>query len=164
MHKILEMIDKELKCIEEMQELNPQNIEVLDKLVDIKKDIYKIKEMEGEEEMRYEGYGEYGARRRRYRAGGQGGGNRGGGGGRGGRGGSYGEMYLNRMMDGYEDYMDGMENYRESGNYGEKDKGIEALEYMLEGAVGFFEHLQENAESPEEMELVKKYARKIKEM
>ncbi len=163
MHKILDMIDKELKCIEEA-ELNPQNIEVLYKLVDIKKDIYEIEGMEGQEEMRY--YDDsYGARRRdsrgRYMAGrgGNRGGNRGGG-----RGGSYGEMYLNRMYDGYEDYMDGMENYRESGNYGEKDKGMEALEYMLEGAVGFFEHLQESAESPEEMELVKKYARKIKEM
>lgn len=164
MHKILEMIDRELQCIEDTNELNPQNIEVLGKLVDIKKDIYKIEGMEGEEEMRY--YDDnYGARRRdsrgRYMAGrgGNRGGNRGGG-----RGGSYGEMYLNRMYDGYEDYMDGMENYRESGNYGEKDKGMEALEYMLEGAVGFFEHLQESAESPEEMELVKKYARKIKEM
>lgn len=148
------MIDRELQCIEDTNELNPQNIEVLGKLVDIKKDIYKIEGMEGQEEMRY--YDDnYGARRRdsrgRYMAGRR-------------RGGSYGDMYLNRMEDGYEDYMDGMERYRASGNYGDKDKGMEALEYMLEGAVGFFEHLQETAETPEEMELVKKYARKIKEL
>ena len=35
---------------------------------------------------------------------------------------------------------------------------------MLESGVDFFEMLQEEAESPEEMELVKKYFRKIGNM
>jgi hypothetical protein len=35
---------------------------------------------------------------------------------------------------------------------------------MLESVVEFVEHLQENADSPEEVELIKKYARKIEEM
>ena len=143
------MIDKELGCIEE-SELNPQNIDVLYKLIDIKKDIYKIEEMEGKEEMRYD---RYGARRRdsrgRYMEG---------------RRNRMPDMYWDRMSEGYEDYSDGMERYRTSGNYGDKDKGMEALEYMLESVVDFVEYLYNDADSQEETELIKKYVRKLKEM
>jgi len=149
-HKILEMIDRELQCIEDTNELNPQNIEVLGKLVDIKKDIYKIKEMGGEEEMRYD---RYGAKRRdsrgRYMEG---------------RRNRMPDMYWEKMMDGYEDYTDGMERYRANGNYGDHDKGMEALEYMLESVVDFVDYLHNNADSQEETELIKKYIRKLKEM
>ena len=72
--------------------------------------------------------------------------------------------YFDRMMDGYEDYTEGMERYHRSGNYGDHDKGMESLEYMLDGIVGFVEHLQNNMETPEEVELIKKYVKKIKDM
>ena len=154
MDKIKELIEKELKCIEESDGLNEQSLSALDKLIDIKKDIYEIEEKEADEMRYYEG--RYGARRRdsrgRYMEG---------------RGGRYGYRmpdYFGRMQDGYEDYNENIERYRESGNYGDHDKGVEALEYMLESVVEFVEHLQENADSPEEVELIKKYARKIKEM
>lgn len=156
MQKILELVEKEIKCIEENENLNEQSLSALDKLIDIKKDIYEIEAKEDEEMRYYEG--RYGARRRdsrgRYMEG------------RGGRYGNYGrgQEYLGRMEDGYEDYNEGMGRYRESGNYGDHDKGMEALEYMLESVVDFVENLQENADSPEEVELIKKYARKIKEM
>ena len=155
MEKILELVDKEIKCIEESEGLNEQSLHTLDKLVDIKKDIYEIGKMKESEEMRYYDDEMYGARRRdsrgRYRARG---------------GGRYDRMgeYLGRMQDGYEDYAEGMGRYRASGNYGEKDKGMEALEYMLEAVVDFVETLQGEAENPEEVEMIKKYVRKLKEM
>ena len=153
MNKILELVEKEIKCIEESEGLNEQQLDALDKLIDIKKDIYEIEGKE-EEGMRY--YDRYGARRRDSRGRYMEGRSRE----RYGRG----NEYLGRMEDGYEDYTDGMARYREGGNYGDHDKGIEALEYMLESVVDFVEHLQENVESPEEMDLIKKYVRKLKEM
>lgn len=160
MDKIKELVDKELKCIEETGTLNEQSLAALDKLVDIKKDIAEIEKMEESEEMRYYEDDTYGARRRdsrgRYMA-------------RGGRGsGRYSNYrmpdYFGKMQDGYEDYTEGMERYRAGGSYGDHDKGMEALEYMLEAVVDFVETLQEDAQNPEEVELIKKYVRKIKEM
>ena len=157
MDKILELVEKELKCIEDSGTLNEQSLAALDKLIDIKKDIYKIEKMEESEEMRYYEDDTYGARRRdsrgRYMA------NR--------RSGRYGYRmpdYFGKMQDGYEDYTEGMERYRAGGSYGDHDKGMEALEYMLEAVVDFVETLQEDAQNPEEVELIKKYVRKLKEM
>lgn len=172
-----EKVDEEIKNLFEMG-INEQNVGTIGKLVDIKKDIAQIESIEkGENEMRYYGeYDGYGARRGRRRSYGEGNYegygesyNERGGSGRGGsRGGSYGhhlpDVYFDRMMDGYDNYMEGMDRYRRGGNYGDHEKGMESLEYMLEGIVGFFETLQEKMESPEEVELIKKYARKIKEM
>ena len=63
---------------------------------------------------------------------------------------------LNDMSEEYENYM-------ESGNYGGEDT-MKALKYMLKSAEDFFKHIQEEAQSPEEIELVKQSARKISEM
>lgn len=160
MKKILELVEKEIKCIEESESLNEQSLAALDKLIDIKKDIYEIEGKEDEEMRygeRYGTYGGYGARRRdsrgRYMEGNRNSGRY-----------NRGSEYLGRMEEGYEDYSEGMDRYRASGNYEAHDKGMEALEYMLESVVEFVENLQENADSPEEVELIKKYARKIKEM
>ena len=179
--KLKEKVDEELKNLFEIG-VNELNIGTIGKLVDIKKDIAQIESIEkGENEMRYYGeYDGYGARRGRMRRYGEGnyegygesgyserGGSRGGNRG-GSRGGSYGhhmpEIYFERMMDGYDNYMEGMDRYRRGGNYGDHEKSLESLEYLLEGFVGFLETLQENMESPEEIELIKKYARKVKEM
>lgn len=39
-----------------------------------------------------------------------------------------------------------------------------SLEYMLKNVVDFVKMLKEDAESPEEVEMIRKYARKISEM
>ncbi len=168
MEKLKKLVKDELTKIEETG-INDSNIEKLDILVDVYKELNKDME---EKNMRYQGYNGYGnndnymARNmnnssssyqggrsrdsmgrftgRRYR--------------------TYNPEMFERMRDGYEGYMDGMMEYNQSGNYGAKDKGLEALEYMLDGFVGFFENLQDTMDSPEEVEMIKKYARKIKEM
>lgn len=165
MEKLKKLVKDELTKIEETG-INDSNIEKLDILVDVYKELNK--DMEDNKNMRYNGYndnymtrnmnmdmpGSYQRGRSRDSMG------------RFTRGrynGPNPEMF-DRMRDGYEGYMEGMSEYSESGNYGAKDKGLEALEYMLDGFVGFFENLQDTMQSPEEVEMIKKYARKIKEM
>lgn len=107
--------------------------------------------------MRYRGYDEYG----------EGSYNEGGYGRRGrdsrgryserGRGGSYqGEEIIEEMREHYG-------NYSEGRRYGgpEKEK---AFDYMLKSAEDFFTHLMEEAEHPEQMEKIKRIARRITEM
>lgn len=169
MDKVKKAIDKEIEAIA-CTEINQNNVDTLGKLIDMKKDIadseYYDTVREAMEMRYYDDEDMYGARRRdsrgrymggredmnRYMP----------------RRGSYGHHmpmeYFEKMMDGYEDYTEGMERYRRSGNYGDHDKSLEALEYMLDGMVGAIEHLQENADSPEVVELIKKYAKKIKDM
>ena len=173
MEKIKELVENKLKEIETKGILDDKTINTLDTLIEIHKSIENEeywKEKKEDMKMRYrdyEGYeeGSYGRRRRdsrgRYMEG------------RGGRDSyseddSYGhhmpEMYWERMMDGYDGYMEGRDRYRRGGNYGDHEKSLESLEYLLDGFVGFLETLQENMESPEEIELIKKYARKVKGM
>ena len=165
MEKLKKLVKDELTKIEESG-INDTNIEKLDILVDVYKELNK-EDME-EEKMRYSSYGENYQNRNmgmmrngnyqrgrqrdsmgRFKTG---------------RFGAPDPEMFERMRDGYEGYMDGMMEYSNSGNYGAKDKGLEALEYMLDGFVGFFENLQDTMESPEEIEMIKKYVRKIKEM
>lgn len=98
--------------------------------------------------MRYNDYGDYGRRgvpgtgRGRYNARGRGRGYRG-------------EDMLEEIMEHYETYMDG-------GNYnGETDK---AFDYMLKAAEDFMMHLFDESDSPEQMEKIRRTARKISEM
>ena len=170
MEKLKELVEKELKIMEESG-IDSGNIDVVYKLVDIHKDIeneeyWKAKKeaMEMRYNGDYEGYGEgYGRRRRdsrgRYMAGSRGGS----------RGGSYGhhmpypEMYMDRMMEGMDGYMEGREQYNR-GNYNGKDQSVESLEKMLEGIVAFVEEIQNDPEQHEEKEVVNHYIRKLKEM
>lgn len=156
---VLELVEQEITCIKDAG-LNKENLDTLFKLVDIHKDIIKEKMMEKEEQNMYNyGRGDYGRRRRdsrgRFMEDGEYG-----------RRGNYrdrsGEMF-ERMQEGYSDYSEAMGEYSR-GNYGAKEEGMESLEYMLESLVQFFEHIQKNAENQEEVEMIKKYARKIKEM
>ena len=169
MEKLKELVEKELKSMEESG-IDSSNIDVIYKLVDIHKDIANEEYWEAKKgalDMRYrgeyEGYEEgYGRRRRdsrgRYMAGG-----------RGGRGRNYGhympypEMYMERMMDGMEGYMEGREEYNR-GNYNGKGQSVESLEKMLEGIVAFVEEIQQDPEQQEEKEVVNHYIRKLKEM
>lgn len=67
-----------------------------------------------------------------------------------------GEDMLNEM---YEEYG----NYMEGDSYGGEET-TKALKYMLKSAEDFFKHIQEEAKSPEEIEMVKESARKISMM
>ena len=68
------------------------------------------------------------------------------------------EMYMN-----YQAYSEGREAYGRSGNYSAKEDSMKSLEFMLESAVDLFKMLREEASSPEEKEIIEKYAKKISE-
>jgi hypothetical protein len=149
--------DKTICAVEESichildQGIATDNIEHLYKLVDIHKDMYNEKywKVKESEIMRYDAYGNYNRyddyNRRgmdgRYR----------------------GHDYMNRMHDGYNRYEEGREQYNR-GNYGAKDDTLRSLEYMLESAMDFFKMLKSEANSQEEMQLIREYAKKISDM
>lgn len=168
--KINEQIDKKINAILE-QGIQAGNVDFLYKMVDIKKDMAEIKKEE--EEMMYraggrnyressysEGNyseGNYGRRQRdsrgRYMEG------------------SYGRRGVPGTGKGRyrgEEMIDEMEyhygNYSESSEYGAEGETMKSLEYMMESVVAFVKMLQEDANSQEEMQLIKRYAKKIGEM
>ncbi len=150
--------------------ITTSNLDHLYKLVDIHKDI--CGEMKGEDEsMRYRGYsaggysgsnyginyGNYG--RERYGAGDNYGnyGRRG-----------YDRKYrgsdsIEDMQENFMAYSEGKEAYSR-GNYGAKEDSMKSLEYMLQSMVDFVKMLKDDANSQEELELIKKYTKKISEM
>ena len=171
--ELREKVTKETeKKIEEVLEqgLEIGNVDLLYTLVDIHKDIANEEYWEKKEEtMRY---GNYGA--------GRGGSYNGYGAGRGGsynEGGSYGrrgvkgsgrgryrgEEMMDEMYEGYQGYSEGKERY-ERGSYGAKEDTMKSLEYMLESMVGFVEMLKQDANSQEEVQLIKEYTRRIADM
>ena len=188
MEKLKELIEEEIKKVEE-KGLEMGKLEQLETLVDIHKAISNEEYWKNKEEtaMRYGNYGEYnegyegyGRRRRdsrgRYMEGGYNEGysrgrynERGTTDGRDRMRGNYGhympypEMYMDRMMDGMEGYMEGREQYNR-GNYGAKGQTVESLEKMLEGIVAFVEDIQQDPEQKEEKEVVNHYIKKLKEM
>lgn len=179
MKELKKLVEEEIKKITE-NGIETEKIETLGDLVDIHKDISNEEYWKNEEEkaMRYGNYGEYGEgygrrsrdSRGRYRGYSEGGySERGTTDGRDRSRGSYGhympypEMYMERMMDGAEGYMEGREQYNR-GNYGAKGQTVESLEKMLEGIVAFVEEIQQDPEQKEEKEVVNHYIRKLKEM
>lgn len=70
---------------------------------------------------------------------------------------------LNDAQEHYEAYSEGKEAMN-MGNYGAEQDTMKALDYMLKSVCQFMEMLQSEAGSQEEMQLIKKYARKIGEM
>lgn len=180
MEKLKEIVEKELKSIEEGT-IDSENIDLIGKLVDIHKDISNEEYWETKKEamkMRYRGNDEYGesyGRRRRDSRGrymeGESMGRSGRSGSRGGNYGNYGNYghympfypYIDDMMDGMEGYMEGREEYGR-GNYGAKGQSVDSLEKMLEGIVAFVEEIQNDPEQKEEKEVVNHYIRKLKEM
>lgn len=153
--KTLEETEKAIKSIVESG-LEKEDVQILEQLIDIHKDIenekyWKIKE----KNYMYGNYDNYGndssygrrgvpgtGRGRRYR----------------------GHDMLDAMYDNYEGYNEGREEYNTSGNYGAKDESIESLDKMLKSIVYFMQCLKDDADSQEEIQLVEKYARKISEM
>ena len=169
MKKICEKAEEKLGTLLE-QGINSNNLDAMDKLVDIIKDTKKIEMMkEGGNGMYREGnYGEYG-RRGGYREDGYSEGNYNEYGRRGvkgtgrGRRRYRGDDMLEDMYGAYGEYEEGREEY-ERGNYGADSKKSESLKYMLESVVEFFKMLKKDASSQEDMEMIKHYAKKISEM
>ena len=50
------------------------------------------------------------------------------------------------------------------GNYSAKDDTMKSLEYMMQSVVQFIEMLEKDANSQEEIEIIKDYTRQISEM
>lgn len=71
--------------------------------------------------------------------------------------------HLDRMSDNYGRYEEGRRSYNE-GNYNAKEDTLKSLEYMLESATDFFKMLKEEANSQEEINMIRKYAQKISQM
>ena len=79
------------------------------------------------------------------------------------RGYSEAEESLNEMQEHYGVYSESKEAAN-AGNYGAEQDSKKALEFMLESVCQFMEMLDREADSPEEKQMIKKYARKIGEM
>lgn len=143
--KITEVLD---------QGLHEGNVDLLYTLVDIHKDIANENYWEEKENaMRYRNYSEgsyrerdmYGRRQRDSR-------------------GRYkGHEMMDDMYRGYEEYNEGKERYKR-GSYGAKEDTMKSLEYMLESMVDFVEMLKQDANSQEEVQLIKEYTRRIADM
>lgn len=163
--KVLEKLKEETeKKIEEVmkQGLQPNNIDMLYSLVDIHKDIANEEYWkEKGEHMRYSRGGSYNERgRMNYN---EGYGARGRGRQRDSRGRYKGHEMIDDMYMEYDNYSEGKEQSRR-GSYGAKEDVTKSLEYMMESVVCFVEMLMEDAESQEEMEIIKHYTKKISEM
>lgn len=115
----------------------------------------KIKHLAKEDEKMYEGYGNYGnygGRRPGYDTYGESYGRRG-------RDMRYrGDEQLERISGEYGRYMENRNRY------GANEDTMRSLEYMLESACNFFEMLKSDANSQEEINMIRKYAQKIAQM
>lgn len=155
--KVKELVEKGInKTIEDG--IQTSNLDTLGKLVDIYKDIANVEHWKKEEEndmrydIRYRDYTRepysrepYGRRRRDSR-------------------GRYmGDEMMNDMHEAYRDYSDGREEMN-MGNYSAKDDTMKSLEYMMQSVVQFIEMLEKDANSQEEIEIIKDYTRQISEM
>lgn len=161
--KINEQVEKEMSNL--IQEgIHVDNVNMLGKLVDIHKDLANEEYWQKKEEamqMRYREYGNYGnygredygrenyGRRQRDS--------------RGRYKGDEGEEMMNEMYHGYRRYSEGKEQYGR-GNYNAKEDTMKSLEYMLQSMVDFVEMLKQDANSQEEMELIRQYTKQISEM
>ena len=168
--KLCEKVDEKIKIILE-QGIQAGNIDMLSKMVDIKKDVAKMKKEE--KEMRYMmgsyndgrggNYGEYdnysGGRRRdsrgRYMEGESSYGRRGVKGT--GRGRYRGEEMMDEMAYHYG-------NYSEDSSYGAEGEAMEALSNLMESAYEYFKELKENANSQEEIKMMEHYFKKMGQM
>lgn len=159
MHKLMEQIKKELKDIEE-KGINASNLELIGKLADIYKDLGEIEKME-EGGQKMQDYGRY---RENYRDGGYNArGNYRDGGYNEGYGRRYSRMrdYMDRMVDGMDQYEYGKERYMHSGDEGRIMEGLEKLMYAM---CMFVESTMDFAETPQEKELIRKHIQKISRM
>ncbi len=140
--KTIEKTEKSIKKILD-EGLTTNNLETLYKLSKIKHMAKEDSEMYGNYGARgpvYDSYGNYDYGRRgvdeRYR----------------------GHEHIDRMSDHYGRY-EGMKR-----RYGANEETMKSLEYMLESAVNFFDMLKSEANTQEEMNIIRKYAQRIAQM
>lgn len=160
----VEKLNKELekKICDILDEgIQPNNIEMLDVLVDIHKDVANEEYWERKGEfMRYGNYDrrcrdDYG--RRGYNDGSYGRIERDS------RGKYKGHEYIDEMYGEYDRYSEN--KYRaNSGEYSAKPEALKSLEYMLESMVDFVGMLKSDASSPEEHQLIDEYTKRIASM
>lgn len=74
-----------------------------------------------------------------------------------------GEDYMEGMRGSYRNYEEARNEYNR-GNYGVKEDGLKDLEYMLHANHKLLKHVKEEATSPEEKEIVRKYFHKFSEL
>ena len=72
------------------------------------------------------------------------------------------EEKMHEMKEHYGNYSAASEA-ASRGNYGAEQDSVKALEYMLESVCQFMEMLERDAGSQEEIQMIKRYARKIGE-
>ena len=147
MKKLKGMVEEQIALLTEAG-ITANNLDAIYKLVDIHKDIENEMYWKTEKEdmsMRYrENYGRRSRDSRgRYRHGI--------------------EETIEEMQEMLQEYHAGRNEYSR-GNYRAKEDTIKSLEYMLESVVDFIGMLQEEAGSQEEVELIKKYVKKLSEM
>ena len=149
-HRVIDETKKYINQIMDEGIDQGNNLEYLDKLIDIQKDAYKIKCMKEDKDMygnypshnygRYDMDDHYGARSRdsrgRYR----------------------GHDHLDRIVDHYGRYMESRERY----GAGEDTK--RSLEYMLHSMEDFARMLREDATSQEEVDMIRQSAQRIAQM
>lgn len=157
--KTIEILEQKIENITN-NNIPDENIESLYKLVDIHKDLKNEEYWEKKEEvldMRYNNYrGDYGrddyGYGREYSRGRS----------RDSRGRYMGEEIIEDMHESYQDYSAGKDEMIH-GNYGAENVTMKSLDYMLKSVHEFIEMLKKDASTPEEMELIRKYTRKIGE-
>lgn len=160
--RVIEETKKSIKKILD-DGIQTTNLEYLDKLVDIYKDAEEVKNMRY---GNYEGYGNYGNYSGR-RAGYDSYGNYGNYGDNYGRG-SYGRRgydskyrghdHLDRMYENYGRYEEGRERY------GANEDTKKSLKYMLESMEDFAHMLKQEAQSEEEVQMIRETAQRIAQM
>ena len=171
--KVKEEVESEIARILE-QGIKMENVDFLYKMVDIHKDIaneeyWKSKKKE-EKDMRYKAYGRdnygndmygkfednrfgnYGRRMRDSRGRYMGGYNE-----------YHNDDTMKTLMSSYQAYAESRDSYG-AGNYSGKEDSTIALDYMLQSVVEFMQMLKNDANSQEEMELIRHYSKQISEM
>lgn len=154
--RVIEETKKSIKKILD-DGIQTTNLEYLDKLVDIYKD---AKEVESMRYSNYEGYGNYGGRRAGYDSYGRDNyGNYGDSYGRRGYDMKYrGHDHLDRMYENYGRYEAGRERY------GTNEDTKKSLKYMLESMEDFAHMLKQDAQSEEEVQMIRQTAQRIAQM
>ena len=131
--------------------VNQSNVDYIFKLVDIHKDLnqedyWEVKKMYYRDSRRYDYDRDdmsYGRGRRRDS-----------------RGRYKGHDMIDEMSDYYGKYME----TRDGRSYGGREDSIKSLDYMMASVYDFVCMLEEDAKSDEEMDIIRKYARKISEL
>ena len=161
--KLKNLVDKELEDLAN-KELNDKNLDLLDTLIDIKKDIenidywdvkkeaIKMRYYDGYPEERYaEGrYGNYGRRGvpgsgRRY------------------RGYDECEEMIDDLKDSYKDYYESKMAFNR-GNYNAGEDSMKALEDTMKIFTEFTQKMIDEVEDPQAKQIIKKHLRKISQM